>query len=187
MGYDEIPVYIVNLKDLAKGEVDENIKRKNFAPSEMVAIWLAMEKYDKWHQPSESDGGKERRKRASKILGISTDTLSKAKQIIDYAKKLDIHLNTIAKIITTHKNSIDRKIMELYLRAWNTQESISDILDIPQQTISRVIETFTQKPKIREMGKSLEPYIYNIWNLKSADKETSHFGHFPWKIKKPSK
>lgn len=77
------------------------------------------------------------------------------------------------------KEERDRKIMELYLRAWNTQESIADILDIPQQTISRVIETFTQNEEIFKMDKSFEPYIYNIWNLKSADKETSHFGYFP--------
>jgi len=32
------------------------------------------------------------------------------------------------------------------------------------------LETFKENGKISEIFKSFEPYIYNIWNLKSADK-----------------
>lgn len=77
-----------NLKDLARGEVDENVRRKSFTLSEMVAIWLAMESHQ-GRLPSDSDGSKDRMGRASKILGISTDTLSKTKQVIDYAEEKD--------------------------------------------------------------------------------------------------
>jgi len=56
----------IQQKDLERGEVDENIRRKNFTPSEMVAIWQAMESYQGQRiLPSESDGSEQRIKRAS--------------------------------------------------------------------------------------------------------------------------
>jgi len=42
-----------------------------------------MEKHSKWDQLSESDSREPRRDRAAIRLGISTDTLSKARQIKD--------------------------------------------------------------------------------------------------------
>jgi len=65
----------------------------------------------------------------------------------------------------------------LYLKAWNTQKSIEDILNIPQQTITRIIEN-TQKDKIVEMG-NFTPLLYNIWNLPKQDNDRKHFGAFP--------
>lgn len=89
LGWKDSPITRINLKEVIKGEYDENNVRKEFTISEKVAIWEAMEKlqgnqYTKV-APSDSDGGKpiEPRQRASKALGIGTDTLSKAKQIID--------------------------------------------------------------------------------------------------------
>jgi len=52
-----------------------------------VAIWQAMESYQltgKKRPLSDSDRGEVRQKRASKLLGISTDTLSKAKAVKIY-------------------------------------------------------------------------------------------------------
>jgi len=83
LGWTDIPVNRVNLKDIIKGQVDKNIVRKDFTPSEAVAIWQAMEKYSKWHQPSDSDGNEIRRERASKLIGLGVDSLSKAKQVVD--------------------------------------------------------------------------------------------------------
>lgn len=77
----------INLKDIIRGQIDENIVRKNFTLSEAVAIWQAMESYQKTGKkrpPSEFD---EPRQKASKLVGLSTDSLSKAKQIVDSGKK----------------------------------------------------------------------------------------------------
>lgn len=85
LGHEDIPVTKINLKDVIRGEYDENSVRKGFTPSEEVAIWQSMESYQETgikKPPSESDGG-EPRQRAAKFLGKSTDTLSKAKQIVD--------------------------------------------------------------------------------------------------------
>jgi len=85
LGYTEIPVNKINLKEVIRGEYDENAVRKNFSMQENVAIWEAMESYKNQYDKSalsDSDSAGFRRDRASKFLGVSTDTLSKAKQII---------------------------------------------------------------------------------------------------------
>lgn len=76
------------------------------------------------------------------------------------------------------KEERDRKIVDLYLKAWNTQESIADILGVPQQTVARIIEN-TQIGHLSEMGKTFKPLLYNIWNLQKQDNERKHFGAFP--------
>ena len=38
--------------------------------------------------------------------------------------------------------------------------------------VKQGLETFGKKRKSSLLAKSFEPYIYNIWNLKEADKET---------------
>jgi len=89
LGKDDILVNVVNIKNSLRGEYDENTVRKDFAPSEAVAIWGAMESYElsgKKLPMSESDRGV-RRQRASKLLKRSTDTLSKAKQVVDFGDK----------------------------------------------------------------------------------------------------
>ena len=43
LGWIEVPVNIVDLAQVERGEYDENTCRKDFTPSEAVAIWHAME------------------------------------------------------------------------------------------------------------------------------------------------
>lgn len=76
---------IFNIQDLIKSELHENAIRKDFLPTEMVAIYDAMESYELTGRKlpqSESDQG-QRRVRATKLLDISTDTLSKMKQVVN--------------------------------------------------------------------------------------------------------
>jgi len=108
LGYKDIEVHKINLKDIIKGEYDENAVRKDFTKTEAVAIWEAMEilvTRDEKGVFQRSDS--ERRiKRASKFLGMSTDTLSKAKQIIDSGKEELINeMNETGKV-----NRVYRKI-----------------------------------------------------------------------------
>ncbi|RXG64774.1 hypothetical protein ES695_10905 [Candidatus Atribacteria bacterium 1244-E10-H5-B2] len=99
------------------------------------------------------------------------------------------------------KKELEHKVIELYLRAWNTQKSIAKELlgdEKKQSSISDIMKNIENSIagkidkswnlKNDDPGYSKEkPFLYNIWNLQKAEKETSHFGHFPWKIKKPSK
>jgi len=48
----------------------------------------------------------------------------------------------------------------LYRKAWNTQESIAEILGVPQQTIADVIKN-TEKRQLSDFGKTFQPILYN--------------------------
>lgn len=43
LGWREVPVRVVDLDDVVRGEHDENVVRKDFLPSEAVAIAKALE------------------------------------------------------------------------------------------------------------------------------------------------
>ncbi len=67
----------------------------------------------------------------------------------------------------------------MYLRAWNTQQSIADAVDVDQSVVSRTIDNFMQNGQMSELHKTFKPFLYNIWNHKEQDEDTSHFGAFP--------
>ena len=56
LGYTDIPVTRVDLEDIVRGEFAENFVRKDFVPSEEVAICEAIE-------PLEAEKAKERQER----------------------------------------------------------------------------------------------------------------------------
>ena len=62
----DILVNIVKIEDAVRGEFDENTVRKNFAPSESVAIWEAIEKRKNQYGALPESG----KASAKKILGI---------------------------------------------------------------------------------------------------------------------
>jgi len=45
LGWEEIPMTVIDLDSVVRGEADENVLRKGFTPSEAVAIWGALESY----------------------------------------------------------------------------------------------------------------------------------------------
>jgi len=96
LGWNDAPITRINLKEIIRGEFDENNVRKEFTITESVAIWEAMENlqktpFERFHRKSrglsDSERGLPPIKRAAKVLGMSTDSLSKAKQVIDSGKK----------------------------------------------------------------------------------------------------
>jgi transcriptional regulator with XRE-family HTH domain len=74
------------------------------------------------------------------------------------------------------KAELERKAIKLYLRAWNTQENIAEELGVTRQTISNILSKNSTNGKY---GQDFQPYLYNIWNLHKAERDTSHFGYFP--------
>jgi hypothetical protein len=103
LGWDEIPVRVVDLNEVIVGEFAENSCRKDFSPSELVAIGRAMQELErekarlrqvelgKSHgSPSgkfpEGSNGQTRDKVAA-ALGISGRTYEKAAQIVQAADK----------------------------------------------------------------------------------------------------
>ncbi len=49
----------------------------------------------------------------------------------------------------------------MYLKAWNTQESIADVLGVSQAYVNKIITNCIDA----KYDKDFEPYLYNIWNL----------------------
>jgi len=81
LGWIEVPVNIVDLAQVERGEYDENTCRKDFTPSEAVAIWHAMED-NRSTFPAESAGKVYRKCRAAAYVGISHDKLFKAGVVV---------------------------------------------------------------------------------------------------------
>jgi hypothetical protein len=96
LGWGKVPVHIVPLKDLAKGELHENTVRKDFTIEEIVAIKRALEpklkeeaeKRMKAGRPcAESAQGMRGKTRdiTVKFVGVSHDTLAKMEKIVEAA------------------------------------------------------------------------------------------------------
>lgn len=75
----------------------------------------------------------------------------------------------------------DAKVIDLWLKCY-TQEKITEITGVPQQTVSDTIKKFTEKSKNGQIGKDFQPQIYNIWNFAKNNNETKHFGNVPCEI-----
>jgi len=58
LGHEVIPVTVIDIDALVRGELAENFHRKDFTPTESVAIWDAVE-------PIEREATKERQIRVS--------------------------------------------------------------------------------------------------------------------------
>jgi hypothetical protein len=55
LGWERVPVHVVNLEHIVRGEFAENAYRKSFLPTEIYAIWRELE-------PAERAAAKERQK-----------------------------------------------------------------------------------------------------------------------------
>jgi N6-adenosine-specific RNA methylase IME4 len=94
LGRDEIPATTVDLEDITRGEVAENYARKDFAPSEMVAIRRALEPQErqaaaqrmKSGKPSENFSGGNAIDKVAEFTGVSRPTLDKATAVVEAAE-----------------------------------------------------------------------------------------------------
>ena len=91
LGWTDIPVTIISLEDIVKGEFQENAVRKNFTLSESVEIveftinW--MDKHPDEAYKSPTDSAKRIRENAAKFMQISHGQLWKMQQINRAAKE----------------------------------------------------------------------------------------------------
>lgn len=98
LGWDCIPVTVVDLENLAIGERDENMARKDFTPSEAVAVARALEPYEQAAaQRRKATSNAERANftpsdigksgdRVATAVGMSRPTLTKAQAVVDAAE-----------------------------------------------------------------------------------------------------
>lgn len=96
LGWMEVPARIVDLENILTGERDENVVRKDFTPTEAVAIGRAIEDRERelakarmvaahssGNLPEHEKG--EAREKAAAAIGMSATTYSHAKSVVDAA------------------------------------------------------------------------------------------------------
>lgn len=76
------------------------------------------------------------------------------------------------------KEARDRRIVELYLRAWNTQEDVAAAVGVTHPTVGGVVDV-VKNGQLSDFYKTFVPLLYNIWTLPKQDNARSHFGAFP--------
>jgi len=118
----------------------------------------------------------EKRKYAQEMIG---EMNSKELAII-----LSVDERTITRWTDNQRKALEeernRKIVEMYLHAWNTQQSIAEAVGIPQRTVADIITRFSENGQMSESAKNFKPFLYNLWKQDKQDVQTdSHFGAFP--------
>jgi hypothetical protein len=100
----------------------------------------------------------------------------------EIAKSLSTRKSNVSKWLTTilakEKEERDHKVFEMYLRAWNTQQSIADMMGIGIATVNETIKKFEKVPG-NYSEQNFNPFLYNIWNTPKQDNSVSYFGAFP--------
>lgn len=121
LGWQTIPVNVVPLRDLSKGEIQENTERKDFIVSEMVAIKRfyepeisaeAEERMRTGKPSSKLDEGRTDEKIAS-YLGIGKTTLRKAEEIVEAAEADPETFGNILGAVDSGKTSIQHAYTEV--------------------------------------------------------------------------
>lgn len=111
MGWTEIPVHVVSLDDVLQGELQESTRRKDFTPTELVAIFRALADRERQLAEQRAQEGRrlgglrrqgldfqessltadpeERRTsaRIARYTGVSRTTLEKAVKVVEAAEK----------------------------------------------------------------------------------------------------
>jgi hypothetical protein len=64
----------------------------------------------------------------------------------------------------------DQKILNLFL-VCHTEQEIVDKLGVPQQTVNRIIQSFTQNGELAKMGNAppASLQVSNLWSFDSCD------------------
>jgi len=94
LGWTNVPVHVVDIDSIVRGELAENACRKNFTPSELVAIARTVEQRERelarermtLGKISTGSTGKARDKVAAP-LGVSGRTLEKARDVVEAAQR----------------------------------------------------------------------------------------------------
>jgi len=130
LGIKDIIVNQINIENTVVAECDENVIRKNFTPSESVAIWEAIDNHQGKLQ-SDSDQSKEQpRDIASKKTGVGIERLSQAKQVIEYGDENIIEEMDKTGNVNNAYNEIKKQKREVDIE--KQKEDIKAGIDLPE-------------------------------------------------------
>ena len=127
----DIKVNQIKIKNALRGEYDENVIRKQFLPTEMVAIKKAIEPFKKKEAEKRMKSGRPSSKldegrtdeKIAKGFDIGKTTLNKAEQVVDFGDK-----ELIKKMDDT--NNVDRVYQEVK-RQERQKEILKNIPKMP--------------------------------------------------------
>lgn len=99
LGWNEIPATIVDLEDVFRGQLDENVVRKDFLPTEMVAIGEEIEKRERQAaKKRQQEAGKTRGKGKEIAVGKFPDAIGHVRDKV--AAYFDVSGKTYEKMKT---------------------------------------------------------------------------------------
>jgi len=100
LGWDDVPVTVVDLYQAARGEAHENFVRKDLLPSEIVALKRAIEpmerrearqrqgtKTDLCHPATVAEGQGDARDKVARYLGVGRTTIERAEAVVEAAEE----------------------------------------------------------------------------------------------------
>ena len=173
LGWESVPVHVVPLDDIVRGEFDENVVREDFLPSEMDAIakkFQARERQSaKKRQggpgrersgkfPQQSEKGKSRDK-IGKLAGVSGRTLDKIADVCEAAEaEPEKYQALVAEMDKTRRvNGVHRKLK-----------------------IARQVEQIQKEPLEPPDGKYRVIVVDPPWDYTARTSDPSHRGANPY-------
>ena len=117
LGWRRVPVHVVPLRDLARGELHENLARKDLTAEEIVAIKRALEprlreeaerRMRAGRPCAESAQGLKGRTRdmIARLVGVSHDTLAKMERIVEAAEREPERYGRILEAVNAGRVSV---------------------------------------------------------------------------------
>jgi DNA methylase/ParB-like nuclease domain len=135
LGWKNVPVTILNIKEIIAGELHENVARKDFTMSERIAILEEIERQRIGHKTSKTKGkgdkltpfqlqykARKSRRIVSEFTGVSEGQLSKEKLMVRAARDDPSKFGSLVAKIDNGKISIDKAYKELRYTLWRDEQ-----------------------------------------------------------------
>jgi ParB family chromosome partitioning protein len=154
LGWTEIPVRRLDLADIVRGEYAENAIRKDFAPSEAVAIAKALEPYEKEAAAERMRGvrkislGSEKgqtRDRIAAVVGMSGRTLEKARDVVQSGRReLVEEMDRTGKVDPVHR--------KLRKKATQLARAKGILVELTRADVDEILTSLLVKPTPRRLA-----------------------------------
>jgi hypothetical protein len=191
LGWENIPVHVVNLEQIVRGEFAENAYRKAFLPTEIYAIWQELEPIERAaaqdRQKATRFGsgagkfpapGKGRtRDRIAKFAGVSGRTVDKIKEVVE-AAEADPRYQPLVKMMD-HTQCVNGAYKELKAMRAAEADAASDRAERPKASIQLSVvaynEAFPQYPPLSEYN----GVVYGTWLCGTSWHKVRLHGQYP--------
>jgi ParB family chromosome partitioning protein len=149
LGWTEIPCHVVNVAEIVRGEYSENVQRKDFTPSELVAIKRALEPElrDEARErmvagtPSADSARGSTTERIGALVGVSRDTLAKAETIVEAAEREPEKYEPVREAVDRQEISINEGYRQVTGKQRKKKASpTKDVVILPESLFDTTIK-----------------------------------------------